>query len=263
MSNINNASVIRQQYQDDKNLSIRIALHQKYSTNKYGYTNWIFDSYNFFEGCNVLELGCGNGSMWNDRIQSLPAQSNLILSDISKGMLEIVREKFKDYPNVSTEIIDIQDIAYADNSFDIIIANSMLYHIPNLPKAVAEVYRVLKPGGKFYATTIGAKGMNEYLHEKMKEFNPKINAFNPFPFNLQNGKDILCRNFTNVEMYEYEDSLEITETSDLINWILSTTLISRIDESELVGLDVFFEKYKDARGIIEIPKQAGMFVAIK
>jgi ubiquinone/menaquinone biosynthesis C-methylase UbiE len=263
MSNVNNASVIRLQYKDDKNLSIRIALHQKYSTNKYGYTNWIFDLIEFFEGCNMLELGCGNGDLWNGRIHSLPAKSNLILSDLSNGMLEIVGEKFKDYPNVSTEIIDIQDIPYADNTFDIIIANSMLYHIPNIQKAVSEVYRVLSPGGKFYATTVGANGMNEYLHEKMKEFNPKINAFNPFPFNLQNGKVILSRSFQNIEMHEYEDSLEVTKTSDLIAWILSTTLMSRIDENELKGLDVFFEKCKDKRGIIKIPKQAGMFVATK
>jgi ubiquinone/menaquinone biosynthesis C-methylase UbiE len=264
MSNINNVSVISQQYKDDKNLSIRIALHQKYSTNKYGYTNWIFDLFKIYDGCNVLELGCGNGIMWSNRIQSLPVGSKLILSDISNGMIEIVREKFKDYPNVSTEIIDIQDIMYPDNSFDIIIANSMLYHVPNLQKAISEVYRVLKPGGKFYATTTGVNGMTKYLYERFKEFNPNINAFSkPFPFNLQNGKDILSRNFANIEIYEYEDSLEITETSDLIDWILSSTLTSRIDQNELIGLDVFFEKCKDTKGIIKIPKQAGMFVSIK
>jgi ubiquinone/menaquinone biosynthesis C-methylase UbiE len=263
MSNINNASVVTQQYKDDKNLSIRIALHQKYSTNKYGYTNWLFDLYEFFDGCNVLELGCGNGSVWDNRIQDLPTQSKLTLSDISDGMIEIVKEKLKKYPNVSTDIIDIQNISYPDNTFDIIIANSMLYHIPNLEKAVSEVYRVLKPGGKFYATTIGTGGMNGYLHEKLKEFNPKIDAFRPFPFNLQNGKEILSKDFPRVELYEHEDSLEIIETSDLVNWILSTTLTSRFDKKELDGLDIFFERCKDSRGVIRIPKQAGMFAAVK
>jgi ubiquinone/menaquinone biosynthesis C-methylase UbiE len=264
MSDINNSSVVSQQYKDDKNLSVRLGLHQKYSTNKYGYTNWLFDFYDFFEGCNVLELGCGNGNMWNDKIQRLPAGSKLILSDLSNGMREIVSEKFKAYPNVSTEIVDIQNIQYPDNSFDMIIANSMLYHIPNLEKAIAEVYRVLKPGGKFYATTVGVNGMQEYLHAKFKEFNPKINAFSkPFPFNLQNGRDILGRSFKNIEMHEYEDSLEITETSDLIDWILSSMLMSRINESELEGLDAFFEGCKDERGIIKIPKEAGMFIAVK
>lgn len=226
MSNINNASIVNQQYKDDKNLSIRMSLHQKYSTNKYGYTNWMFDLFKFFDGCNMLELGCGNASMWDNRIQSLPAQCNLLLSDISDGMLKIAKEKFSNYTNVLYEIIDIQNISYRDNTFDIIIANSMLYHVPDLPKAISEVYRVLKPGGKFYATTTGNNGMQKYLYERFQEFNPQLNAFsNTFPFNLQNGKEILSSKFTDIERHEYVDSLEITETSDLIDWILSSILV--------------------------------------
>ncbi|AUS96035.1 hypothetical protein CDQ84_03020 [Clostridium thermosuccinogenes] len=264
MSNINNASMLRQQYKDDSNLDIRIKLHQKYSTNKYGYTNWMFDLYEFFDGCKVLELGCGNGSMWENRMEKLPAGTSLVLSDISEGMIEIVKEKFKDYSFVSTELIDIQDIPYPDNTFDIVIANSMLYHVPDLQKAISEVYRVLKPGGKFYATTTGVNGMQKYLYDRFQEFKPQLNAFSqPFPFNLQNGKEILGKSFSKVDKYEYEDSLEITETADLMNWIYSSLLMLRIDKNDLEGLDEFFENCKDERGVIKIPKEAGMFVSSK
>ncbi|MDF2557192.1 MAG: hypothetical protein K0R71_1020 [Bacillales bacterium] len=263
MSNINNTSVLVEQYKDDKNLSIRLALHQKYSTNKYGYINWIFDFFDFFDGTDVLELGCGNGNMWNDRVQKLPKECTVTLTDISKGMVDIINEKFREYPNVKTEVVDIQNIHYPDNTFDVIIANSMLYHIPNLEIAISEVHRVLKPNGKFYATTVGMNGMNQYLHEKLKEFNPKINVFNtPFPFNLQNGKEILNTRFENIEMYHYEDSLEITETVDLVNWIKSTSSMSGIEE-DLNGVDLYFEKCKDSNGIIRIPKEAGIFVSTK
>lgn len=264
MSNINNKTVIVEQYKDDKNLSIRLALHQKYSTNKYGYTNWIFDFFKFFDGMNVLELGCGNGNMWSDRVQKLPEECTLILSDISKGMVEIVNNKFKEYQNVKTEVVDIQNINYPDNTFDVIIANSMLYHIPNLENAISEVHRVLKPNGKFYATTVGMNGMTQYLDEKLREFNPKINVFNtPFPFNLQNGKEILSKRFENIEMYNYEDSLEITETIELVNWIKSTSSMSGIEKDDLNGVDLYFEKCKDSDGIIRIPKEAGIFISTK
>ncbi|SCZ11123.1 class I SAM-dependent methyltransferase [Alkaliphilus peptidifermentans] len=265
MSKVDNAQTVEQQYSDDKNLSIRISLHNKYSTNKYGYSNWIFDFYQFFNGCKILELGCGNGIVWEKRINRLPVGTNLVLSDFSIGMVELVKEKFKGNSNVSTEIIDIQEIGYSDNTFDIVIANSMLYHVPNLPKAVSEVYRVLKPNGKFYASTTGVNGMTKYLHEKLKEFNPEIDAFgdDSFSFTLQNGNDILSSKFNNINVYEYKDSLEITETVDLISWILSTNSMSEIDKSKIVGLDTFFGRCKDKNGIIKIPKQAGMFVAVK
>lgn len=264
MSYVNNTEIVNQQYQTDKNLATRIALHQKYSTNPYGYTNWMFDQYEFFEGCKVLELGCGNGEIWSGRIESLPSDISITLSDISIGMLETVRERYKDYPNISTEFIDIQEISYPDGTFDIVIANSMLYHVPDLPKAISEVHRVLKPEGKFYATTLGNNGMREYLYHKFQEFNQALEAFKEsYPFHLQNGRDVLVRCFTDIKMVEYVDSLEITETSDLIDWILSTTLISRVGTSELTGLTEFFEKCKDDKGIIRIPKETGMFISVK
>lgn len=264
MSNVNNKEIVNQQYRTDKNLATRIALHQKYSTNLYGYTNWMFDQYEFFEGCKVLELGCGNGELWSGRIENLPSGTIITLSDISAGMLEAVRERYKDYTNVSTELIDIQEINYPDCTFNIIIANSMLYHIPDLPKAISEVHRVLKPEGKFYATTLGNNGMREYLYQKFQEFNPSLGAFKEgYPFHLQNGRDTLERYFTDIKVVEYEDSLEITETSDLIDWIRSTTLMSRVGCSELTGLSEFFEKCKDDKGIIRIPKETGMFISVK
>ncbi len=51
--------------------------------------------------------------------------------------------------------IDAQSIPFEDETFDAVIANHMLYHVPDRPKAIAEIKRVLKPGGRLIATTIG------------------------------------------------------------------------------------------------------------
>ena len=45
MSNWNDAEVVKQQYATETNLNIRIAIHEKYSTNKMGFGNWIFSKY--------------------------------------------------------------------------------------------------------------------------------------------------------------------------------------------------------------------------
>ena len=67
MSNINSTKVVRKQYQNANNLNTRISIHDKYSTNKLGFGNWIYKNYELFPLAKVLELGCGTGTIWVGR----------------------------------------------------------------------------------------------------------------------------------------------------------------------------------------------------
>lgn len=163
MSIINSKTNVEKQYSNDKNLSIRASLHIKYSTNKKGLVPWLFEFYQFLQNYNILELGCGNGNQWENRIEDLPNGCKLILTDFSDGMIKSAKNKYSKYNNVAFEQMDIQDIKYPDNTFDAVIANHMLYHVPDLSKALSEVYRVLKKDGKFYCTTIGIGGINLFF----------------------------------------------------------------------------------------------------
>ena len=57
--------------------------------------------------------------------------------------------------------MDAQDIPFEDDTFGCVVANHMLYHVPDLDKGLAEIRRVLKPGGKLYAATNGEAHMLE------------------------------------------------------------------------------------------------------
>lgn len=265
MSRMSKADYVEKQYADDTNLSIRLTLHKKYSTNVYEFSSWLFDQYEFFEGCKILELGCGTGRIWENKIESLPIGATLILSDYSKGMLDGVKEQFSKYSNLSFQEIDIQNIPFADNSFDIVLANHMLYHVPDLSKALSEVHRVLKKGGVFYASTNSSKGMPEYLHNALKDFNPDLDAFqsNTYSFSLEGGTDLLKQFFTSVKLLERADSLKITETQDLINWIESTISITQVPKDATTGLYDYFENIRLSEGSINIPKRAGVFISTK
>ena len=252
---------LNQQYSDDKNLSARMNLHAKYSTNKQGFHAWLWEHYNFFDGCRILELGCGNGAQWEDKSTLIPNKYEFVLSDYSQGMIDIVREKFAGNSGFSFQQIDIMDIPFAENSFDIVIANHMLYHVPDIPKALSEVTRVLKPNGKFYSSTIGSGGMMPYLHNAIKRYDADTTAFSQqFSFTLQNGSEILSEYFSDVCKFEYEDSLSITDTQDLIDWIKSTQTANNI-EHLLDDLFVHFEEIRLIEGAINIPKEVGLFVS--
>lgn len=262
MARINRSEDVLVQYSTDKNLSSRMNLHIKHSTNKKGILPWLFENYEFKNEFRILELGCGNGAQWNKRIDTLPENCTLILSDLSCGMVDKVWQKYSKHSNVMVQRVDIQDIPFPSETFDVIIANHMLYHVPDLNKALSEVSRVLKPKGKFYAATNGNGGMRLYLHEALKKFNPKIDTFKAeLTFTMQNGARILGEFFNDVNLIEYEDSLKITETQDLVDWIKSTITIASYTEDDLVGLFEFFEKIRIRDGAIHIPKEVGLFVS--
>lgn len=264
MALMNQAENVRQQYGDDRNLSARMMLHAKYSTNPLGWTNWLFGHYAFAEGFHILELGCGNAGQWEGNIGRLPPGCLLVLTDLSMGMAEAAWRKFSGCGNVLAQRADIMDIPFPDESFDLVIANHMLYHVPDLDKALPEVRRVLKAEGRFYAATNGNNGMQAYFRKALKAFNPQLNAFaGDFPFSLQNGREILGGYFSRIERYDYEDSLAVTHTGDLMAWLRSTISLSGLDEAALDGLYEYFEAIRKAEGDLRIPKESGLFLCTK
>lgn len=118
----------------------------------------------------------------------------------------------------------------------------MLHHVPNLPKALEKVKRVLRPSGVFYATAIGAGGLQAYLHTALKAFNPKLDVFGArLPFTMQNGGGQLSQVFDKVRLIPYEDSLKITETQDLVDWIASSIDMAGASVADLIGIFDYFE----------------------
>ncbi len=107
-------------------------IHEKYSTNKMGFGNWIISNYRIGKGMKVLELGCGTGDMWKNRESLIGDCSKLILSDFSEGMVAVAKENVGNYDNIEYMVLDIQEIPYEDETFDIVIANMMLYHVPDI-----------------------------------------------------------------------------------------------------------------------------------
>ncbi|MFY9190268.1 MAG: class I SAM-dependent methyltransferase [Lawsonella sp.] len=97
----------------------------------------------------ALELGCGTGFFLLNLMQSGVAQKGE-LTDLSPGMVEVaLRNGCNLGLDVDGRVADAETIPYPDNTFDLVVGHAMLHHIPDPEQSLAEVLRVLKPGGRF------------------------------------------------------------------------------------------------------------------
>lgn len=216
----NEETNIIEQYKNAKNLNDRISLHEKYSTNKQGWFNWLFNQIDFSRVNRLLELGCGNGKLWQENRIEL-RNREIFLSDISEGMVEEVRNKLGS--DFNCIVADAEKIPFKDEYFDSIIANHVLFYLNDLNLGIKEISRVLKPDGILYCSTYGKNHMKE-ITEIVQNFDSRINLSNHSLydiFGLENGEDILSKYFSNIQRMDYQDSLEITESKPLIDYIMS------------------------------------------
>ncbi|MBR6381180.1 MAG: methyltransferase domain-containing protein [Lachnospiraceae bacterium] len=252
----NDSDAVKAQYATSKGLDTRISFHDRFSTNKQGFGPWIVSNYALGEGMKVLELGCGTGSMWVGHEDLTAKCGRLVLTDLSEGMLETAKENLGERAPLEYRVEDIQTLSFADDTFDAVIANMMLYHVPDLPKGLREVRRVLKSGGTFYCATFGEKNFTDVLAEWFRlggeEFHPNHH------FTLQNGAEKLHPFFEEVTRMVYPDALHITDSEDLVTYLRSlASFRSVLDLPEQKIREILAEHMVD--GAIDLPKEYGMF----
>lgn len=252
----NMENTLKTQYKNSSNISARIKLHNLYSTNKQGWFSWIYDQCDIKAGMNILEIGCGSGALWKENRDKLKeymtdnyahhinsdsnasftggakklspdtGNINITLNDISEGMLRDTRRELEKELNnkcMYFHAFDCNDIPYEDQSFDLIIANHVLFYCDNLSRVLSEIRRVLKPGGTFICSTYGKAHMKE-ITTLVQKFNSSIilSADKLYErFGLDNGADLLSPYFSSVSKHVYEDELMVDKPEPLIEYILS------------------------------------------
>ena len=96
----------------------------------------------------VLEVGGGPGELSERITRELAAE--VVMVDVSPRMVELAQAR-----GVDARVGDVQELPFADGEFDVAHAAWMLYHVPDLGRALSELRRVLRPGGRLVAVTNG------------------------------------------------------------------------------------------------------------
>ena len=261
---------LKSQYENANNISARIRLHRDYSINKQGWFPWIYETgllpliekkSKKDSTVKILELGCGEGSLWIENLEKLPENVSITLSDISDGMIRDVRRNLGEDPRFHFKTFDCHQIASKAKNYDIVIANHLLFYCDDIEQVCEEVRRVLKPKGIFLCSTYGSKHMRE-ITELVQKFDQRIilAAENLYDrFGLDNGSDILSKHFTQIETYRYEDGISIQEAEPLMEYVISC----HGNQNQYI-----LDRYQDFRQFVEkqlqkkfyITKDAGFFL---
>ena len=262
LTNMENS--FKSQYQNASNISARIRLHKLYATNPQGWFPWVYEQCHLKDHTTLLEIGCGNGALWKENYSLLPPHVHIVLNDISEGMLRDTRrhmDSLEGCVRFSFAAFDCHKIPYEDNSFDLVLANHVLFYCKDLATVLSEVQRVLKPDGRFVCSTYGVNHMKE-ITELVQSFHNLISlsADKLYErFGLENGFSLLQPFFADIQVKEYKDNLIVDQAEPLIEYILSC----HGNQNQYI-----LDRYKDFRAYVEkktkngffITKQAGLFI---
>jgi SAM-dependent methyltransferase len=250
------------QYQTATNLRARIMLHQRFSTNRRGWYLWVFDQFDLPPCARLLELGCGTGALWTANAARIPAGWQIVISDLSAGMLAGAMERIRAaWRPVAGVVADAGEVPIRDGSVDAVVANHMLYHVPDRDRVLAEIHRVMRPEGWLCAATNGRANLRE-LRELESEAVTRPDGWRDWEsFGLENGADQLARHFDSVTVGRFPDALEITEVEPVLAYLRSLTGLTFVGEEVLRAAQAAVAAGIRARGAFHVTKDVGLLLA--
>jgi SAM-dependent methyltransferase len=252
------------QYRDPAKLTARADLHARYSTAVGGWFPWVVAQIEWPAPADVLEVGCGPGWLW-ERGGRPPPGLRLTLTDLSPGMVEVARDRVRATSSVDTveaRVADAQDLPFEDGAFDVVVANHMLYHVPDPPRAVAELARVLRDDGVLVAATNGPRHLRELWQIRSEVFGGRpVSQFVDI-FSSLTGRPILDRFFTDIQWRVYPDTLRCTVPDDVVAFLTSAPPGEDATPEQRTALcRAVDRRFADGDGVFTVAKESGVFVA--
>ena len=250
------------QYRDSARLAVRARLHARYST--IDWFDWVADRLHFAEGARVLDIGCGAGWFWAQAAPRLPAGLALTIADQSAGMVAEAVQRLSSvdrYAQVDGRVADAAALPFSTSSFDAVIAMHVLHHVPEPARAVDEMARVLRPGGRVVVTTNGRGNLGSIFSLASRAFgvpamDPAVDALG-----IHEAASLLGRHFARVDVARFEDLYAISDPEDVFAYL--TSLPPGIDApaAQRDALRRLIAEDFAGGGTLQARRQAGLVVA--
>jgi ubiquinone/menaquinone biosynthesis C-methylase UbiE len=201
-------AVVRAEYVDETRLAARKAAHA--SGEGPDARDVLFRAIAEARPERILEVGCGEGELAERLQRELGAE--VLAVDQSERMVEITRAR-----GVNAHLGNVERLDIPDSSYDCVVAAWMLFHVSDLDRALAEIVRVLEPGGRLVAVTNGS----DHLRELFDLVGGRAWVSG---FHADDADRILARHFTRVERRDAHGWLVFPEAEAAQRYIDSLVL---------------------------------------
>jgi SAM-dependent methyltransferase len=262
---IDDRGSLQKQYGNSEKLAARARLHQNYSTAKMPWFAWVAAQAGLAPGARVLDVGCGPGWFWAGAADILPGDLDLTLTDLSAGMVEEATARTGGLRNLTVrgQAADAAALPFADGAFDAVFAMHMLYHVPDPAVGIAEIARVLKPGGMAVVTTNGANNLRE-LYALTAAFGSVPADPVTVVFGFDAAERMLRSQFGNVTLLSHPGGLKITEPEDVFLALTSYPPGDDASEAQLATFrDAIAAAFARSNGVLEVETEVGLFLSRK
>ena len=255
-------------YKTQDKINIRILTHQRYTQPKVDFTGWALDRIDWRGDETAVDIGCGSGIYVEPVRQRC---GRYIAGDLSFGMVSGLRQ-----PDLERVNLDAQRLPLADNAADVVLANHMLYHVPDKDAALSEIARVLRPGGRLIAATNSAHNMAELIDLRRTALQRLDVSVDPSwqrspvadLFSLENGRSWLEKHFTHVERHDLKSALIFPEPQPLLDYIGSSSdwyeslLPDHVSWNDLlVQFQTLLAAHFAAHDAFRVSKLSGVFIS--
>lgn len=256
------------QYADADKLRVRIRTHELYSERPTKFGEWLLPHLEIAPGQLLLDVGCGPGTY-----HPLLPGVRVAACDASPGMIRAaVRQALESDLDVRGVVGDAERLPFRSATFDRVMANHMLYHVPDQHAGLAEMRRVLRPGGRAVLATNGADHLEElWRMHRLAAGRAGFVASEELVdrrFTLAH-VDLVRSVFKSARVYEHIDALVFKEPAPLLEYY-GTFMVDHVaerptDDSHRPRVmqamhDVVAEEM-GRNGVLRIPKRVGCFVA--
>jgi SAM-dependent methyltransferase len=184
------------------------------------FVHWVLGLMPMWVNARILDAGGGWGRFTWPLIDVHHVDPrNITLADLSSGMLETAAEECaaRDI-DLKRAACAIQALPFADEQFDVVLANHVLYHLPNIAQGVRELARVLKAGGTLIATTNSDRIVATVIalhYQALDVLGISYVPEKPSPFSMENGGTCLSKCFRRVDQRYFEDERLIYDAAEI------------------------------------------------
>lgn len=263
---------LKRQYASDKLSRDITAMRDKYAIPRIDFPLWAINGVMWRGTEKVLDVGCGYGQYYDKLFERVPGAEYYGV-DLFPGVLT-------SHPGISTGRLAVGDavaLPYPAGMFDVVMANHMLYHVPDIEAAIREIRRVLTTDGVLMATTHSVQTMPELrvllrraiiilTQQPPSAVRAPLHASDLF--GLENGTRMLARHFYSVSRFEIPTTMIFTTLDPFLNYLEAMRDLLELylpaDVSWEAVLDVLREQVTQLLhqwGEVPISRLAGVLVA--